>query len=230
MKKAIILAGGSGTRLRPYTFSIPKPLIPIKEKPILELIIRRLAKFGISEIILAVGYGSELIKTYFGNGKKFKVKINYVEEKKRLGTAGPIKLVRGIKKPFLVMNGDILTKLDFNKIFQYHKINKAEITVATRKYTHCLPFGVVELKDKEIIGIKEKPEYEVTISTGIYVMSPAVLKYIPENTYFDIPDLIKKLIANNKKVVSYKFNEYWLAIEKPEHFEEANNTIKEWID
>ena len=228
--KAVIMAGGEGTRLRPFTFSIPKPLLPIGEKPILELIVRRLHSFKINNVILAIGYGAELIKAYFGNGSKFGVDIKYIYETKVLGTAGPLKLIKGLTEPFLVMNGDILTKLNFLDIFEYHKKYDADLTVAVKKYTNRLPFGTISTKENIITDIIEKPVTEYLISTGIYILSPKVLRLIPEDTFFTMPDLIKSLLKSKRKVIKYEFEEYWLAIEQIEQLEDAAANVKSWID
>ena len=228
--KAVILAGGKGSRLRPFTFSIPKPLLPVGGKSILELIIRRLFSLKINDITLAIGYGAELIKAYFGDGKKFNIKINYVQENKSLGTAGPLKMVKNLKEPFLVMNGDIITKINFLDLFNYHKKNNAVMTIAVKKYTNQLPFGTISLTKNNIIDIEEKPTTTHLISTGIYILDPIVIKYIPVDTFFTIPDLIKELVKAKLNVVKYEFDEYWLAIEQVDQLEEANNNIKDWID
>lgn len=228
--KAVIMAGGQGTRFRPFTFSIPKPLLPVGEKPILELIIRRLHSLNINEVVLAIGYGAELIKAYFNNGEKFNVNIKYIQETKALGTAGPLRLIKGLKEPFMVMNGDILTKLNFLDMLAYHKKNGAEITVAVKKYTNQLPFGTLAISGQQILDIKEKPVTKHFISTGIYIIQPRVLKLIPPDTFFTMPDLLKALIKAGKKVIKYEFEEYWLAIEQMEQLKEASANIKEWIE
>ena len=164
--QAIIMAGGMGVRLRPLTFSIPKPLIPVGEKPILEMIISRLKKHGIKDIILAVGYKSDLIKAYFEDGKKFGVNITYFLEEKKLGTAGPLKIISGkedISDPVLVMNGDIVTELDFDKLINFHKSKKSDFTVATKKHEYKSPFGVIKTESDKVISLEEKPviKYEI---------------------------------------------------------------------
>jgi len=224
--KAVIMAGGKGTRLRPITFSIPKPLLPVGEKPILELIINRLCSLKINDITLTIGYGAELIKAYFGDGKKFNVKISYVHEKKPLGTAGPLKMMKNLKEPFLVMNGDIVTELNFLDLFSYHKKNNATMTIAVKKYTNQLPFGTVSFKKNNVINIVEKPTTKYLVSTGIYIINPVALKFIPINTFFTIPDLAKALIKAKLNVIKYEFDEYWLAIEQLKQLEEAENYIR----
>ena len=228
--KAVIMAGGRGTRLRPFTFSIPKPLLPVAEKPILELIIKKLHSMKIDEVILAVGYGAEMIKAYFGNGSKFNVKIKYMHETKILGTAGPLKLIKGLNEPFLVMNGDIITKLNFLDMFNYHKKNNAEMTIAARKYVRQLPFGTLNTEGNIVTDIIEKPTTNYLISTGIYILNPKVLNVIPKDTFFTMPDLAQSLIKTRRKVIKYEFKEYWLAIEQIEQLEEATTNVENWID
>lgn len=228
--KAVIMAGGQGTRLRPFTFSIPKPLLPIAEKPILELIIKKLHSMKIDEIIMAVGYGAEIIKAYFGDGSKFNIKIKYVQETKILGTAGPLKVITELTEPFLVMNGDIITKLNFLDMFEYHKKNNAEMTIAAKKYMYQLPFGTLITEGNIVSNIIEKPTSNHLISTGIYILNPEVLDVIPQDTFFTMPDLVKSLIKAKRKVIKYEFKEYWLAIEQIEQLEEATINVENWID
>jgi NDP-sugar pyrophosphorylase family protein len=224
------MAGGMGTRLKPLTFAIPKPLLPVGEKPILELIINSLHSFKINDITLAIGYGAELIKAYFGEGKKFNVTIKYIQEKKSLGTAGPLKMIKNLEEPFLVMNGDIITKLNFLDLFDFHKKNNADMTIAVKKYTSHLPFGTISSNENDVTDINEKPATDYLISTGIYILNPISLKFIPSNTFYTIPDLVKALIKAKLSVLKYEFNEYWLGIERLDQLEEANNTVKNWVD
>jgi len=229
--KVVILAGGLGARLRPLTFSIPKPLLPVGEKPILEIILSKLKSQGLTDIIIAVGYRSELIKTYFGNGEKFGVDIKYVEEDEPLGTAGPLAALKekfDIKEPILLMNGDILTRLDFNKLIEFHLSNKADMTVGIKRHEQKTPFGVIDLDGKEIKKIKEKPILTFDISAGIYVLSPAVLDIVPKGKFYQMPDLIKETMGKGKKVLGYKIDEYWRAVEHKGDYEEAVVEIEKW--
>lgn len=225
--KVVILAGGLGKRLRPLTFAIPKPLIPIGEKPILEILISRLKKFGLVDIILAVGYKSELIKTYFGNGSKFGVNISYVEEPRSLGTAGPLKLV-DLNEDFLVMNGDILTDLDFSKLIEFHKTNNNDLTVGIREEEHKTRFGVLDLEGDDIKGIREKPIFNFNISAGIYIVNPKLLYLIPNKKY-DFPNLMLDSISKNYKVKGYKIEEDWIGVEHMDQFNEAYNSRNKWV-
>lgn len=224
------MAGGLGTRLRPFTFSIPKPLLPVREKPILEFILRRLKKFGFEDILLAIGYGAELIKAHFGNGKKFGVRIRYLEEPRNLGTAGPLKLLnpKSLSKPFLVMNGDILTRIDFKKLLRLHIQQKAELTVAVKNHIQQIPFGAIRMNGKLIQSIQEKPKLSQKISTGIYAMNPEALSFIPGGRFFTIPELITALLKNKRRVAGYEFSDYWLAIERIDQLEHAGLHPEEW--
>jgi len=220
--KAVIIAGGTGTRLRPFTFSIPKPLLPVGEKPILELTLKKLRSLNIRNITMTLGYGAELIEAYFGGGGKFGVDIKYTRETKPLGTAGPLKLIRNLKEPFLVMNGDILTDLNFTKMLKFHNKNGAAMTIAVRKHASQLPFGTISADGNSVTGITEKPVTEHLISTGIYILGPEALRQVPADTFFTMPELIKALIRAGKSVLKYQFTDYWLAIERIEHLEEAS--------
>lgn len=226
--QAVIIAGGCGTRLRPFTFSIPKPLLPVGEKPILEHTVRRLAALGITDITLTLGYGAELIEAYFGDGRKFGADIRYTREKKPLGTAGPLRLVPGLRGPALVMNGDILTRLDFNKLRRFHSGNGADMTIAVRKYSDRLPFGTVSIDGDAVTGITEKPATDYLISTGIYMLGHAALAAIPKGRPFTMPDLIKALLARGRRVLKYEFKDYWLGIEQVSQLEEATQTARAW--
>jgi NDP-sugar pyrophosphorylase family protein len=229
--KAVILAGGIGSRLRPLTFSIPKPLLPVGETPILEIILNKLKSFGIDEIILAVGYKSELIETYFGDGKKMGVKIEYVEEKEPLGTAGPLAFVKrkvGKGDSIILMNGDILTKLDFGKLIETHNSKGADITIAVREYEQRSPFGVIEMEGDTVKEIREKPTFNYDISAGIYVIKSDVIEMVPEGKKYDMPELIKEAMSKGKNVMGFKFDDYWMGVERIENYEEALSHIEEW--
>lgn len=225
------MAGGLGTRLRPLTFSIPKPLLPVGEKPILEIILSKLKQQGFKDIILSVGYKSELIKTYFQDGSKFGVKIDYFDEEKRLGTAGSLRLIKDkfhLSGPFIVMNGDIITKLDFKKMIEYHLDKKSDLTVGIKDHKSQTPFGVIQLEDDVIKDIKEKPVLEFNISAGIYIVDSELVDTIPYNEHFDMPTLIKSGIEQNKKILGYKIKEYWLSLERLKSFDQASLQEKEW--
>jgi len=231
--RAVILSGGMGTRLHPLTLSIPKPLLPVGEKPILETIVEHLKDFGFRDFIFSVGYRSELIETYFGDGSRFDVNIEYFKEDKPLGTAGTLPMIRdniGLPEdePFFMMNGDILTRLDVGKLLKHHRENDFSLTVGVKDYENKLPFGVLEIEDGSIMAIKEKPVERYHISAGIYVINPAVLDLVPKGEFFTIPSLIERLIEAGEKVGSYFIEEYWLAVENIGHIERGQKDIKMW--
>jgi len=225
---AILLAGGKGTRLRPYTITIPKPLVPIGDKAILEILIGRLKKFGVSDIVLCVNHLAELIEAYFGDGSKWGVKIQYSFEQEPLGTVAPIKLIKDLPDNFLVMNGDLLTDLDFRKLYNYHLKNQALLTVATYKRKPKVDFGVIDIdKNKNVaIGFKEKPEYELNVSMGVYVFNKKVLDFVPENKPFGFDNLMLTLLSKKQTIKVYPYDGYWLDIGRPEDYERANKDIK----
>lgn len=214
--KAIVLAGGLGTRLRPLTFAIPKPLIPVGERPILEILVENLKTHGVKDIYLAVGYRSDLIQLYFQDGRKFGVNIHYSQEEKRLGTAGPLRLIRdrfGLSEPVLVMNADIITQLNFHDFHESHLKTSAGITVGIRRYEYVVPYGVVETKEGQIHSVEERPRLSFDISCGIYVVSPDVISLVPEDQFFDMPDLIRAAIQKGYSAHAYEIRESWVAIE-----------------
>lgn len=212
--KAFILAGGKGSRLLPYTTNFPKPLMPIKDKPILEIVIDRLRQAGIKDIIFGTGHLAELLQAFFGDGGKFGVNISYSREDEPLGTAGPLNLVRDeFTDTFLVMNGDILTDIDFHKLINYHKNNKSTATIALSKRTVEIDFGVVAINNEnQFVEWQEKPEIKYLVSTGIYIFEPEALDVLPAEGFFNLPDLIVSLSENNKKVMGYIHHGYWLDI------------------
>lgn len=222
--KAIILAGGEGTRLRPLSYVIPKPLLPIGTKPILEIIIERLRDYGFTDIILNTGYKSELIEAYFREGKDLNVNITYYQENKPWGTAGPIKFVEHLldSQPFLTMNGDLLTDLDFNKMYQFHIEESAELTVAVTNYSYKVPYGVISMEGDKIASIDEKPELKFIINAGIYIVSPSALDAIPKNTFFDMTDLIQTLVDQERRVKTYYLDCKWQDVGNIETYEMIN--------
>ena len=230
--KAVILAGGKGTRLKPYTTVFPKPLMPVGDKPILEIVVQQLNSYKFNEIIMAVGHLAELIMAFFNDGSKYGAKIKYSREDKPLGTAGPLALMREeLKETFLMMNGDILTTLNYSDLVSYHKKNKAVATVALKKRAVKTDFGVPEVdEDNNVVGYAEKPEFEYLVSMGVYVFEPRVLDFIRQNEYLDFPDLIKKLISNGETVKGYIYDGYWLDIGRPDDYERANKEIEEIYD
>lgn len=222
--KAMILAGGMGTRLRPLTFSIPKPLLPVGEKPILQIILEQMKRGGVDEIVLATGYHAELIRAFCGDGSQFGLKIHYVHEHKPLGTAGPLALARHHfhgSEPFLLMNGDVITGLDFGAFLRAGQDACCDLTVGYTQHEYRSPFGVLEISNGQVHGITEKPVYTDSISAGIYCVRPAALELIPDDTFFTMPDLMLGLIGLGRKVGAYFIKDCWIGIETVEHFDEA---------
>jgi len=227
--KAVILAGGKGTRLKPYSTVIPKPLVPIGNKAVLEILIGRLKKFGVRDLTICVNHLAGLIKAYFGDGEKFGIEIEYSVEDKQLGTVAPIKLVKGLPENFFVMNGDLLTDLDFKKFYNNHLKNKALMTIAIYKRTSKIDFGVIDVdKVNNIVkGFKEKPEYELNVSMGVYILNKKVLEIIPENKKFGFDDLVLEMLKKGQTIKVYPYSGYWLDIGRPDDYEKANRDIKE---
>jgi len=225
--KAVILAGGKGTRLRPYTTAFPKPLVPIDDKPILEIVIKQLISNGIDDIIMAVGHLAEVIMAYFTDGEKFNTNIKYSWEKEPLGTVGALSLVKEeLNETFLVMNGDVLSDIDYKKLINNHKQSGSIATIALVKRSVDIDFGVVELSNSNsIVDYHEKPTIDHPVSMGIYIFEPKIFDYIPEKERFDLPDLVKKLIKNGENVNGYLHDGYWLDIGRPEDYEKACQDI-----
>ncbi|MAE06243.1 MAG: mannose-1-phosphate guanyltransferase [Nitrospinae bacterium] len=227
--KAIVLAGGLGTRLRPLTFAIPKPLVPVGEKPILEILVENLKSHGTEDIYLAVGYRAELIETYFQRGDRFGVNIHYSREESRLGTAGPARLARdqfGISEPVLVMNADIITNLNFRDLYQWHEEKGAAITVGIRPFRQTIPFGVVETEGDRITTIVERPAQTCQINCGIYVVNPGVLDLVPPDVQFYMPDLIEAAMKEGNPIHGYEIREKWVSIDNLGDLEEETGRME----
>jgi dTDP-glucose pyrophosphorylase len=220
----VIMAGGLGTRLYPLTKETPKPMLPINGKPILERIIEKLISQGFQNFYISINYLGEQIKNYFQNGEKWDISIKYIEETKRLGTAGALyQLEKIIKEPFIVMNGDIITDLDFRSFLKFHLQTDSLATMCLYKQIHQIPFGVVEFDtDFRITSMLEKPKNEYYVNMGIYTVSPMVLKYIPENNHYDMPTLFQNLIDDSKKTRVFVFDGLWNDIGRVEDYKSAN--------
>lgn len=220
--KAVILAGGKGRRLAPYTAILPKPLMPVGDIPILEVVIRQLKLAGFTELTLAVGHLAELLKAYFGHGEKWAVQIHYSYEEHPLGTAGPLSLLTGLDEPFLVMNGDLLTTLDYRALWEYHQTHAAIATLATFQRDVKIDLGVLEVNHlQRVQHYIEKPTYHYTVSTGIYCFQPEVLRYIPPSQALDLPDLILKLLAAGHEVAAFPCTGLWLDIGRLDDYDRA---------
>ncbi len=222
VERVVILAGGEGKRLNPYTIVLPKPLMPVGNLPILEIIIRQLKKHNLKDITLAVGYLGNLIQTFFGDGKKFGVRIKYSYEDTPLGTMGPLRLIPGLKKTFMVMNGDLLTTLDYEKLMRYHISKRPIATIAVQKREIETDYGVLEFNKKnELTKYREKPRLPYQVSMGIYVFEPSIFELIPKDRKFDFPDLMNLLLQKGEKVLVYPSSDFWLDIGRHEDYGKA---------
>lgn len=217
-----LMVGGLGTRLMPLTEEKPKPLLKVGSKPILEIILESFAERGFYNFFFSVNYKAEMIENYFGDGSKWNVKINYIKEKEKLGTAGSLSLLpTKPDKPLIVMNGDILTKVDFSSLINYHINEGAAATMGVREYTSCVPYGVIDTEDNKIISISEKPIEKHLVNAGIYVLNPDILDGLKKDKYLDMPGLYQKLLNTGQKAVVYPITEYWLDIGRIDDFEKA---------
>jgi len=220
---AVVLAGGKGTRLAPYTRIIPKPLMPIGDMPILEIMLRQMKRAGIRQVTLTTGYLDNLLRLFFLDGRRLGLKIDYVREEKPLGTSGPLANVKGLTRTFLVTNGDVLTDLDFAELIAYHQQQGAIATIATHKRKVTINLGVVNVdKDNTVTDYLEKPDFNYLVSMGLYVFEPRVLNYIAKDEYLDFPDLVRSLIAAGEKVNSFIFKGYWEDLGRPDDYERAS--------
>ena len=229
--KAVILAGGEGRRLKPFTYVIPKPLMPIGELPIIEIILKQLKNNGFNDIIISTGYKENLIRMFLnGADKKHNLNIKYSHEDKPLGTVGSLSLIKDeLNEDFILMNGDTLCTVNYNELMKYHKKSGNIATITLHKKEIKINFGVVKLDNVSIIDYIEKPTHTYFVSIGVYVFKPDVLKYIPDGK-LDFPDLIKILIRNNEKVGGYIFDDYWQDIGRQEDYMKANEDINKIYD
>ncbi len=220
--KAVVLAGGKGARLAPYTKILPKPLLPIGDMPILEILLRQMRRSGVKEVVLAVGHLAHLLETFFQDGRRLGLDIRYSFEDEPLGTAGPLALIDGLDDTFIVTNGDVLTTLDMADLVASHRSSGAIATIATHNRKVKVDLGVVQFNGgQEIVGYSEKPSFDFQVSMGIYVFEPAVLNFIQPNSYLDFPDLVLRLIADGQKVLGYPFDGYWQDLGRPDDYEQA---------
>ena len=223
---AVIMAGGYGTRLRPLTDDMPKPMLPVGDRPLLERTVRRLREAGIQDVRVTTHYLGDRIASHFGDGKAFGVDITYLNEDRPLGTAGALALVNRPAGPLLVMNGDILTNLNFHALLAFHREHRADATVAVRKYDLTVPYGVVECEGTQVKALQEKPTERFLVNAGIYLLEPAVLDCIPPGERFDMTELIQVLLQQGRTVVSFPIVEYWLDIGRAEDYERAQSDVE----
>jgi NDP-sugar pyrophosphorylase family protein len=220
--KAVILAGGKGTRLRPYTAVLPKPLVPVDDTPILEIILQQLSQAGITDVTVTVGHLASLIETFFGDGSRLGVHIEYFREETPLNTVGSLALIDDLSEPFLVMNGDVLTDLDFAELVAFHNEKQCTATIATAPREQQADFGVVKWDgDTRIVEFIEKPMSRYHVSMGVYVFSKAVLKHIPAGEPFGFDELMQAMLEARERIYSYAHNGYWLDLGRPDDYERA---------
>ncbi len=228
--RAVILAGGKGTRLKPFTVSFPKPLVPVGDRPILELLLRRFIQSGVKDITLTLGHMAELIKAYFAHRHDLAegITLRFVEEAEPTGTAGSLKLVPDLTETFLVANGDLLTNLDLHALVQFHRAKKAMLTIATHSRKVKMDLGVLEFdRDHLLTAYSEKPESTYHVSMGIYVYEPAVLRYIDSGQYLDFPDLVLRLLEAGERVCAFPGECLWLDIGRPDDYARAQELFAE---
>jgi NDP-sugar pyrophosphorylase family protein len=220
--RAVILAGGKGTRLAPYTTVLPKPLMPIGDMPILEVVLRQLRAAGIDRVTMAVGHLAELLRAFFGGGERLGLQIDYSLEEEPLGTVGPLNAIAGLDQTFLMMNGDVLTTLDYGALVAQHQASGGLMSIATYRRTVKVDFGVIETDSSNaLVGYSEKPTLDYQVSMGIYVMEPGVLPYVARHKRLDLPDLVRMLITDGRTVMAYPFAGYWLDIGRPDDYARA---------
>jgi len=224
---AIILSGGLGTRLRPFTEVIPKPLLPIGEKAVLEIQIEHLKANGFNHVFLATNYKSAYIENFFGDGSKYGVTLTISKEDKPLGTAGPVKLVKEqLTEPFLVMNGDILTQLPYRKLYDFACTQDSLLTICTKEIVTPFQFGNIHTEGDFVTGIEEKPDFRTNILAGIYIFKPGILDIIPDDAYYGMDTLIKDMIASELPITHFPIEEYWLDIGQAKDYEKAQEIYK----
>ncbi|WP_372763552.1 nucleotidyltransferase family protein [Litorivivens sp.] len=224
----VIMAGGLGARLGALTKNVPKPMLHVAEKPMLQHLIEMFSDHGYSKFIVCVNYKKEVIKEYFGTGNRFGVEIEYVEENKRLGTAGALSLIPHVPScPFFVINADVLASVDYDDLLGAHKSSGSVATMCVRSYSQTIPFGVIKVDGENVIcDIEEKPTLSFNINAGIYVLSPEALRVVPSNTYFDMTSLFETLIEDKLKATTYPISDYWLDIGRVEDFGKANSDLR----
>jgi NDP-sugar pyrophosphorylase family protein len=226
-RRAVILAGGKGSRLSPYTTVLPKPLLPVGDRAILDVVVHQLRDFGFREITLAVGHLAHLVKAVMGDGSRLDVSIDYHEEHEPLGTIGPLATIEGLTDSFLVMNGDVLTALDYGALLDMHRDAGNALTIAAHRRVVKTDYGVLHLTNQNgaalanVAGFEEKPEIPYTVSMGVYALEPKALEYLDEGEYLDLPELVFRLLDAGEQVGSYLYDGYWLDIGRHEDYEKA---------
>lgn len=219
----VLMAGGLGSRLQPLTDECPKPLLKVGSKPLLETILNNFISQGFRNFFFSVNYKAEMIKEYFGDGDKWGVQIIYLQESKRLGTAGALTLLpEPPSKPIIVMNGDLLTKVNFSQLLDFHDMHHSQATMCVREYDLQIPYGVVKVDRHRLVSIEEKPIVNYFVNAGIYILNPSTISYIPQESFYDMPKLFEKLVEKSEEVSVFPIREYWLDIGRMSDFDKAN--------
>ena len=228
--RAVILAGGKGTRLRPFTATLPKPLVPIGDRAVLEIVLQQLSNCGVTHVTMAVSHLAHLLQAYFGDGEKWNLKIDYSLEDKPLSTIAPLKLIPDLPENFFVMNGDVLTDLNLVELYESHRRNDSDITVATFQRDDKIDFGVLDTDpDNKIVGFREKPVYQFNVSMGVYVLNRRILDMVPDDAPFGFDHLMYACIEQNRKAICYPHGGFWLDIGRPDDYAQAQENIDELL-
>jgi NDP-sugar pyrophosphorylase family protein len=229
--KAVILAGGLGTRLKPFTQAIPKPLLPIGEQSLLEIQIRNLVKHGFDEVFICTNYKADYVESFIGDGGRLGARVRFSREKIPLGTCGPLSLLRGeLREPFLMMNGDILTTCDFRKFYDFADAQGFDFTIATKKIRTPFNYGSVEAEGNRVVRMEEKPDFILEIVAGIYYMRPALYRHVPEDTYFGIDDLVGLMLERGEPIGRYLLSEYWLDLGQIDDYSQAEAAYRDHFE
>jgi len=228
---AVVLAGGEGRRLLPYTTRFPKPMVPVGNRPMLEILVRQLGANGIRELVFATGHLDEIIRAYFGDGSAFGASITYSRESRPLGTAGPLDLVRDrLRETFLLINGDVLADLDFGRLERAHRERAADVTIVLARRSETIDFGLVEIDEAQrFVAWSEKPVIEHLVSAGIYLVEPRVLAHLPVDTAIDLPDFVVALAAAGCTLCAYVHEGYWLDVGRPADYEQACRDVERLV-
>ena len=226
--KAVILAGGLGTRLKPFTQAIPKPLLPIGEQSLLEIQIGNLVRYDFTDVFICTNYKADYVEQFIGEGSRLGARVKFSREEEALGTCGPLSLLRDeLDEPFILMNGDILTTIDFGRFYRFATKNELEFTIATTKIRTPFNYGSVQSEDDRITKLEEKPDFLIEVVAGIYYMRPTVHDRIPDGTYFGIDDLIEGMLAKGEPIGRYLMSEYWLDIGRIDDYSQAEDAYQE---
>ena len=226
--KAVIMAGGLGTRLWPLTEELPKPMLPVGDRPLMEIIVQQLRAAGIRHVNMTLRHKAEKITQHFGDGREFGVDITYVTEDRPLGTAGALSLMEAPQETTLVINGDILTQVDFRAMLTYHREQQADLTVAVQQYDLQVPYGVIECEGSLVKRLAEKPTLKFLINAGIYLLEPSVYRLIPNGERHDMTDLIQRLLLEGRQVAAFPIREYWMDIGQHADYQQVKEHVKDW--